>query len=582
MHTRTRRRITASTIIAVLAGSTVLAAIPASAAPVSVPFDMTCLASPTPAVVKPLALTQGVELVVDAPETVTPGQIFDVTVGTGPIQVPDVSDQAKFKNVSRVKIDLQMPENAKLVEASVVPNSSFGLTGVTPNILRVNDNGNADPNGTILRLSGNNAVIGNGPDSNKKSEGGIVVAITGNQADGTPHPDGATEFLLPKIKLTLEAANSGDIGVKVRTAGAAARYGDDRNFLTFLATGSVPVFGTAWVPAQCSPRDDENAGLNSGADPLSTTRIVAPTTTTVVGAAAVKNGKAVTLSANVAPAANGGTVQFYNNDTELEAPATLTRGSASITTTFDEDGDQAITAVYSGTTGFTGSTSPVKIVTVTTAAPPDADTVTEVTGPQNAWVGKNSNLIAKVSPAGAGGTVTFAVDGIDSEPVAVGTDGIAIAPYEFATTGTHRVVARYSGGDGFAPSTALPFAVSVRTPAPDDVDTSTALSPIGEVTRNTAVALTAIVGPENSSGTVQFKVGDTEIGAPVPVVDGVAVLRTTFFNPGTFHVTAHFAGTPGFAPSTSTSQTVTVPGKPDGADTGSLDGLAGLGEIFGS
>lgn len=112
--------------------------------------------------------------------------------------------------------------------------------------------------------------------------------------------------------------------------------------------------GGAWAPTQCTPRDSETAPLNAGAGALATTSIVEAdkaTATTLAGPGSAKNGTPVTLTANVAPAANGGTVQFKDGDVALGNPIALAGGNAAITTTFTTDGDHSITAVYSGAPG---------------------------------------------------------------------------------------------------------------------------------------------------------------------------------------------------------------------------------------
>ncbi len=95
------------------------------------------------------------------------------------------------------------------------------------------------------------------------------------------------------------------------------------------------------------------------------------------------------------------------------------------------------------------------------------------------------------------------------------------------------------------------------------------------------MTLKATVDPAGATGKVQFKVGDTLIGGPVDVVNGVATVPATFYNSGTYSVTAEFVGGSGYTSSASAPQTLTVPGDTDGGPgggTGSLD----LGTLFGS
>lgn len=552
-----------------LAGITMLAGVPAAAAPVTTAFKASCLATPS-AVAGPQTQTDDAGVTVDAPETVGAGEEFDVTLLPSTISFPNSTSGANVVNVSRIKIDVAMPENVEFVGAEVVANTSIGLSGVTPNVLRVNENGTVDPNGTILRLSGNNVTIGNGPNSSKNSEGGIVAKATGGAQ---------TTFQLPQVKARLKAGPSGDVEIKLRTAGTAGQWGKDQNFMTFLPRASAPLGITAWAPTQCTPRDSASAPLNAGAGALATTRIIEAdkqTTTTVVAPGAVKNGDQVTLTANVAPAATGGTVQFALGGSPLGGPVDVVDGAASITHTFDTDGDFTVTAEYTGTAGFVGSTSTAKTINVSTD---DIVTSLAMVAPERAYVGQDVNLRAQVTPAVQGGTVEFTIGGGDTVTGTVGTDGVAVAPYTFTGTGTHSVVARYSGTDGIAPSVAPAFPVSVTVAPPAAVATTTTLDPVGTVTKGQPVTLTAKLDPANASGTVQFRLGNTPLGAPVPVVNGIATLPTTFAAAGTYSVTAEFVAAAGFVDSASDPQTLTVPGDIDpgtgGGGMGSLDGLLG-------
>lgn len=584
MQNKRIRRLVAPVTVSAVVGITLLGSVPASAAPTTTTFGTACLATPSTSLAGPEAQSQSGSVVVDAPDRVNAGEEFDITIQPGTISFPGSASIATISNISRIKVDVDLPANATYLGAEIVPDTSVGLSGVPPNVLQVNENGAIDANGKILRLSGNNQVIGNSPSSSAGSEGGIVVVKTGKNTDGSPNADGYTQFQLPKVKAHLRAADSGTIEMKIRTGGDAAKWNNDKNFLTFVPKASAAFVGTVWAPTRCSPRDsaDANAPLNNGAGSLASIAITAAdkvTTTTIVGPGAAKNGIPINLSANVSPGANGGTVQFKDGEELLGDPATVTNGSATISPTFSTDGAHSITAEYSGTTGFTTSTSDPKIVTVTTDAPPDAITTTTVTAPNNAKVDQAVNLTAKVDPAGSGGTVNFVVDG--GAPIAgmVGTDGVAVAPYTFTTTGTHKVVAKFTGTTGFTSSTSPAFAVSVTTPAPADVATTSTLAAIGTVGKNTPVALKTTVAPGNAKGTVQFKIGDALIGGPVDVVDGVATLQTSFVDAGIYNVTADFIGATGFVNSSSAPQTLTVPGT---TGPGNGGGTGSLGNLFGS
>ncbi len=156
--------------------------------------------------------------------------------------------------------------------------------------------------------------------------------------------------------------------------------------------------------------------------------------------------------------ANGGTVQFFDGDNPLEDAVPVTGGSASIS----PDLHRGRTALHHRELQRSPPRVPgvdvasAKIVTVTTDAPPDAVTTTATVSPSTAKVGQDVNLTAKVDPQGTGGTVDFIVDGTETVSAPVGTDGVAVAPYTFTSTGTHKVVAKFTGSPGFAPPSAAP------------------------------------------------------------------------------------------------------------------------------
>jgi Bacterial Ig-like domain (group 3) len=69
---------------------------------------------------------------------------------------------------------------------------------------------------------------------------------------------------------------------------------------------------------------------------------------------------------------------------------------------------------------------------------------------------------------------------------------------------------------------------------------------------------TAQVAPISASGTVQFKDGSTNLGAPVPVIAGTAIGPVSTLAPGSHSLSAVFipANPTRFLPSTSNTVTV--------------------------
>jgi hypothetical protein len=141
----------------------------------------------------------------------------------------------------------------------------------------------------------------------------------------------------------------------------------------------------------------------------------ASTTTLAVNNSTVGVGASLTLTATVASTTTGtptGTVGFYDGSTLLDT-ATLSAGVATYSTTSLSSGSHTITAVYSGDTNFTGS-STTSATTVTVSALDFTMTATPSTQLGNP--GTTFTYQLAVAPAYSGtpypGTLTFSATGV--------------------------------------------------------------------------------------------------------------------------------------------------------------------------
>ena len=263
----------------------------------------------------------------------------------------------------------------------------------------------------------------------------------------------------------------------------------------------------------------------------------------------------VALTANISPAANGGTVQFKDGGIDIGGPIAVTGGAATLDHTFTTTGSHSITAVYSGTAGFGGSTAQAQTIEISSSA---LSTTTTLQVPATAVTGTAVDLTATVAPNNAVGTVQFKSNGTSiGSPVAV-TSGVATLSHTFDTAGAQSVTADFTASAGFVSSSAPAQTVTVSDPAPVDVETTTSLSVPATAITGTAVDLTATVAPNNAVGTVQFKSNGTAIGTPVTVTGGVATLSHAFDAAGAQSVTADFTAGAGFVSSSASAQAVTV------------------------
>uniref|UniRef100_UPI003FEF36EE beta strand repeat-containing protein n=1 Tax=Rhodococcus qingshengii TaxID=334542 RepID=UPI003FEF36EE len=498
---------------------------------------------------------------VDAPTSVAPGETFTIRMQSNGQSFPNSDSGATTTNLSRLKNDFDVPANATFISAAIVPGTSFNLENVAPSVIRINEAGSPDAAGPYLRISGNNEVIGNSPSTSTNSEGGIRAPKTKKNLDGSTNTNGDSWFRMPAIDITMIAGASGVIQPKVRTAGDAATYGNDKNFNTQLAKASL--LGTQWAPTRCTPRDAKGSALNAGAGPLATISIAsAPvdveTTTSLSVPATAITGTAVDLTATVAPNNAVGTVQFKSNGTAIGSPVTVSGGVATLSHAFDAAGAQSVTADFTAGAGFVSSSAPAQTVTVSDPAPVDVETTTSLSVPATAVTGTAVDLTATVAPNNAVGTVQFKSNGtVIGSPVTV-SGGVATLSHAFDAAGAQSVTADFTAGAGFVSSSAPAQTVTVSDPAPVDVETTTSLSVPATAITGTAVDLTATVAPNTAVGTVQFKSNGTAIGSPVTVTGGVATLSHAFDAAGAQSVTADFTAGAGFVSSSAPAQTVTV------------------------
>ncbi|MGW4480965.1 Ig-like domain repeat protein [Rhodococcus triatomae] len=545
--------------VTLAAGLTLIGA-PASADTVT--FQTACQATPSTSLAGPQHKIVAASATVTAPATVTAGQTFTYRIQPGPGSYPDSESGGTTAGLSRLKFDFEIPANSTFVDATVVPNTGGNLAGVAPNVLRIGTSGSVDPAGTLLRLSGNNQVIGNSPTSSGNSEGGITAPKLKKNLDGTANSGGNSVFQLPAVDVTVVAGNAGTITPRLRVAGNAASYNSDENYSTSLAKASAPIVGTVWAPTRCSPRDSSSGALNAGGGALATVTVNAPapasTGTTLTAPATATVGTAVNLTATVDPAPGGGTVQFKDGDANIGAPVPVTGATATLNHTFASAGTRSVTAVFTGAAGFTGSTSAPQTVDVQPAAVVAVPTATTVTLPATATTGSAAGLSATISPVPTGGTVQFKADNTPiGAPVEV-VGGVATLAHAFTTAGHHNITASYSGAVGFAPSQSASATLTVDSPAPSDVATSTTVTALPTATAGSRVDLSATVAPSTASGTVKFKDGTTPIGGPVALVNGVAILPHTFTAEGGHSITAEYSGADGYVASTSPAFAVTV------------------------
>lgn len=192
----------------------------------------------------------------------------------------------------------------------------------------------------------------------------------------------------------------------------------------------------------------------------------------------------MTFTATISAAGPGSgtptaTVQFKDGASNLGAPATLSSGAATSSPISSLTvGSHSITAVYSGDSNFSGSTSPALTQSVT-SGPPTATTTaisnivlypptTPGEQPGIVHLGQSTTVTATVRTAAAG-SPTGSVALFDEHGAQIGpsmnlagtgtTQNVTFPPFELGL-GAHNVSAKYSGDGTFQASSSPPSQLS--------------------------------------------------------------------------------------------------------------------------
>jgi hypothetical protein len=291
---------------------------------------------------------------------------------------------------------------------------------------------------------------------------------------------------------------------------------------TATLTTSALALGTNTISAAYA-----GDGNFNGSTSTSLTQTVNRATTTALKTSGSSSvfGQSVTFTATVSGVGQGsgtpsGTVTFLDGSTTL-GTATLATGVATFKTSNLAVGPHAITAVYGGSTGYNGSTSP----TLTQKVNQDASTATLRSSANPSVFGQTVTLTAtvKAGSPGAGtptGTVTF--KDVTTNTV-LGTvtlsNGTATWTTSALSVGQHSITVSYGGDGNFTSVTSATLTQTVNK-AKTKITLSSSANPslFGQT-----VTFTATVG------SVSPGAGTPGAGMPpetVTIMDGTAVLGT--------------------------------------------------------
>ncbi|MEV4615952.1 Ig-like domain-containing protein [Kitasatospora sp. NPDC049258] len=279
-------------------------------------------------------------------------------------------------------------------------------------------------------------------------------------------------------------------------------------------------------------------------DPNAPVAQATTTTLSVTPNGSATAGSAVTLTANVAPAA-AGTVQFFDGATPVGSPAAVAAGQASTTTSTLAEGAHSLKAVFTSTDShYLGSTSSVVTYTISPAGAAATTTALAILPAGSAAKGAEVKLTASVAPAAAG-TVQFKDNG-----AVIGTQAVAGGLAEFSTTtlaeGDHSLTAAFTPADATryaaSASVAMPFTVTPQV-TPPNPGGPTPPAPVSET-------ITTTVAP----GALVISVAGSNVTLPPLALNNDSTRFATAGPIQTVTVTDTRAGAPGWSVSGQVAQ----------------------------
>jgi hypothetical protein len=258
---------------------------------------------------------------------------------------------------------------------------------------------------------------------------------------------------------------------------------------------------------------------------------VSTSTALLAGPSPAVFGQTITVTATVTgPLPLTGTLQFLDGANVIGTQTPGSGGSASFSTTSLVPATHTLSAVYSGDASHTGSTAaPVQVIVNL------APTTTSLTvGPNPSKLGQAVAMIATVTGAQATGSVTF-TDGPTTIGSAALAGGSATLNISNLTSGTHSIIATYSGNTDYATSSSGFVNLTVGQ-APVTLISSQNPSAVGQ-----SVTFTATVTGNSPTGTVSFLDGGSSL-MDVPLSGGVAAYTTSTLPSGNQQITARYNG----------------------------------------
>jgi uncharacterized repeat protein (TIGR01451 family) len=473
------------------------------------------------------------------------------------------------------------------VNTSGFPAPSVSESGALPGNVTFVNHGNGS--GT---LSGPPAAVGTFPISFTASNGVGTPATqsftltvspastvtTAQAASATFSASAQSVTLSATVTSTTGVVNSGTVtftvpGVGTATSGAVS--GGSASATLTIPGGTVG--GSYTIQAVYSG----TTNLSSSTDSSKALTVSGLAATTVIVASSNAHyslaAQPVTFNAEVLvgglPLVNGGTVTFTVSGIGSVTSGIVSNGQVTAVLTLppgQAGGSYTMTATYSGSANYAGSSSPTNTLFIFAAS----TTTTAQSASLNISFSHTVTLNATVtSPAGTvnGGIVNFTVGLlgvlVTSGPV---TGGSASAVYTVpagTAPGVYPIQATYQGTPSLNPSFDNSHTLTLTSTTQPTTTVATGASVTYSPSAQTVVLHASVSGGSSpiNGGTFTFKSLNFGSVTSGPVVNGSATATLTLpaqAHAGTYNGTASYSGTLGFAASTANFTIVIVPAVP--------------------
>jgi sugar lactone lactonase YvrE len=264
-------------------------------------------------------------------------------------------------------------------------------------------------------------------------------------------------------------------------------------------------------------------------------------------------GQQVTFTATVTPTTAGptptGTITFtdtFNSVTTTLGLISMSSGSAALSTIALAAGSHSLVATYNGDSNYQSSIS----TAVTQTVQMDSSTLSLASSLNPSVFNQAVTFTASVIPAFGGnatGKVTFFDNGNPLGAPATVSGNQATLTISTLSVGPHPITASYNGDSNVSGSgTPQALVQTVSNNNANKASTTTALtsSPpsafVGQIVTYTATVSTLY--PGGVTGSVSFKSGAVSLGSALVDGSGQAAITTFYTAPGSYSITAKYAG----------------------------------------